>query len=97
MIYIRERALMMSDFRGEGGSKMIPKNRTLEGKNWTLGRMVGSKLSKNHQTSFMYVPLACSFSILFFQIYHALFEDEAERFFFMFDLRIHFNLSKSVN
>ena len=28
---------MMSDFRGDGGSEMIPKNRTLEGKNWTLG------------------------------------------------------------
>ena len=34
---VRERPLMMSDFRGEGGSKMTPNNRTLEGKNWTLG------------------------------------------------------------
>ena len=49
---------MMSDFRGEGGSKMIPKNRTLEGKNQTLGVEGGSKIVKNCRTSFMYVPLA---------------------------------------
>ena len=34
----RERSLMMSDFRG-GGSEMTPKNRTLKGKNWTIGRL----------------------------------------------------------
>ena len=45
-IYIRERPLMMSDFRGDGGSEMTPKNRTLEGKNRTLGGMGGQKLSK---------------------------------------------------
>ena len=32
----RERSLMMSNFRG---NEMNPKNRTLEGKNWTLGGM----------------------------------------------------------
>ena len=37
---------MMSDFRGGGGSKMTPKNRTLEGKNRTLGGEGGQKLSK---------------------------------------------------
>ena len=36
---------MMSDFRGKGGSKMIPKNRTLEGKNRTLGGRGGQKSS----------------------------------------------------
>ena len=35
--YVRERPLMMSDFRGDGGSEMTPKNRILEGKNRTLG------------------------------------------------------------
>ena len=34
---VRERPLMMSDFRGDGESEMTPKNWTLEGKNWTLG------------------------------------------------------------
>ena len=29
---------MMSDFRGDGGSEMTPKKRTLEGKNRTLGQ-----------------------------------------------------------
>ena len=33
----RERSLIMSDFRGEGGSKMTPKNRTSKGNNRTLG------------------------------------------------------------
>ena len=38
---------MMSDFReGDGGSEMTPKNRTLEGKNRTLGRNGGQKSSK---------------------------------------------------
>jgi hypothetical protein len=39
---------MMSDFRGggAGGSKMTPKNRTLEGKNWTLGGEGWSKMAK---------------------------------------------------
>ena len=48
---------MMSDFRGGGGSKMTPKNRTLEGKNWTLEGERGSKIVENRRTSFMYVPL----------------------------------------
>ena len=33
-------------FGGEGGSKMTPKNRTLEGKNRTLGGRGGQKSSK---------------------------------------------------
>ena len=37
---------MMSDFRGGGGSKMTPKNRTLEGKKRTLGGGGGQKSSK---------------------------------------------------
>ena len=37
---------MMPDFRGRGGSEMTPKNRTLEGKNRTLGRNGGQKSSK---------------------------------------------------
>ena len=37
---------MMSDFRGDGGSEMTPKNRTLEGKNRTLGGRGGQKSSK---------------------------------------------------
>ena len=36
---------MMSDFRGGGGSKMTQKNRTLEGKNRTLGGEGGSKMT----------------------------------------------------
>ena len=36
---------MMSDFRGGWGSEMTPKNRTLEGKNPTLGGTVGQKSS----------------------------------------------------
>ena len=48
---------MMSDFRGDGGSEMTPKNQTLEGKNWTLGGEGGSKIVKNRRTSFMDVPL----------------------------------------
>ena len=47
----------MSDFRGGGGSKMTQKNRTLEGKNRTLGGEGGSKIVENRRTSFMYVPL----------------------------------------
>ena len=46
---------------GEGGSKMTPKNRTLEGKNRTLGGEGGSKIIENCRTSFMYVPLRCTF------------------------------------
>ena len=37
---------MMSDFRGDGGSKMTPKFRTLEDKNWTLRGVGGQKSSK---------------------------------------------------
>ena len=36
-----------------GGSEMTQKNRTLEGKNWTLGGDGGSKIVKNRGTSFM--------------------------------------------
>ena len=36
---------MMSDFRGDEGSEMTPKNGTLEGKNGTLGGMGGQKSS----------------------------------------------------
>ena len=46
-MYLRQRSLMMSDFRGNGESEMTPKNRTLEGKNRTLGGMGG----KNRQKS----------------------------------------------
>ena len=37
---------MISDFRGGGGSKITPKNRTLEGKNRTLGGRGGQKSSQ---------------------------------------------------
>ena len=43
---IGERAKMKSNFRGGGGSKMTPKNRTLEGKNRTLGGEGGRKTAK---------------------------------------------------
>ena len=36
---------------------MAQKNRTLEGKNRTLGGEGGSKIVENRRTSFMYVPL----------------------------------------
>ena len=49
---------MMSDFRGGvGGSEMTPKNRTLEGKNRTLGKDGESKIIKNRRTSFMDDPI----------------------------------------
>ena len=48
---------MMSYFRGDGGSEMTPKNRTLEGKNRTLGGDGGSKIIKNRRTSLMDVNL----------------------------------------
>ena len=50
----RERTLMMSNFRGGGGgSKMTPKNRTLQGKNRTLwgpgmGDQESSKIVGHH-------------------------------------------------
>ena len=44
----------MSDFRWGGGSKIIKKTQTLEGKNRTLGGNGGKKLPKNW-TSFMYI------------------------------------------
>ena len=50
LTFIRERPLMMSDFRGDGGSEMTPKNCILEGKNWTSG---GNRWVKNRLTSFM--------------------------------------------
>ena len=40
-----ERLYMMSDLKGEGGSKMTPKNRTLEDKN----RALGGRRVKNDQ------------------------------------------------
>ena len=47
---------MMPDFRGGGGSKMTPKNRTLEGKNWALGGGGGgqksSKIVGHHLCTF---------------------------------------------
>ena len=46
----------MSDFRGEGGSNMTQKNRTLEGKNRTLVGEGGLKIVENRRTSFMHVP-----------------------------------------
>ena len=46
---------MMSDFRGEGGSKMIPKNRIVEGKNRIKGGG-GVKNDQKHRTSFMHDP-----------------------------------------
>ena len=52
---------------GDGVSEMTPKNRTLEGKNWTLGGMEGqkssksSKIVKNRPTSFMDDPIATPF------------------------------------
>ena len=48
----------MSDFRGGGGSKMTQKNRTLEGKNRTLGEEGGSKIFENRRTSFMHDRLS---------------------------------------
>jgi len=47
---------MMSNFWGKVGPKMTPKNRTLEGKNRTLGGK-GVKNEQKNQTSFMDVPL----------------------------------------
>ena len=47
---------MMSDFSGDGGSEMTPNNRTLEGKNRTLGGDGGSKIVKNRRTSLIDVP-----------------------------------------
>ena len=44
---------MMSDFRG-GGSKMTPKNRTLEGKNRTLGGGGGFK-NRRKSSDIIYV------------------------------------------
>ena len=38
---------MMSDFSGDGGSEMTPKNRTLEGKIRTLG---GSEMTQKNRT-----------------------------------------------
>ena len=52
---------MMSDFRGGGGSKMTQKNRTLEGKNRTLGGEGGAKIVENRRTSFMHVPISRRF------------------------------------
>ena len=43
---LREHQLMISDFRGDGGSEMTPQKQTLEGKNRMLGGMDGQKSSK---------------------------------------------------
>ena len=48
---------MMFNFWGDGGSEMIPKNRTLEGKSRTSRGDGGSKIVKNRRTSFMDDPL----------------------------------------
>ena len=45
---------MMSDFRGGGGSKMTQKNRTLEGKNRTLGGEGGVK-NRRKSSDIIYV------------------------------------------
>ena len=55
-----KRPLMMSDFRGDEGSKITPKNWTLEGKCRTLG---GGEV-KNRRTSFMDDP---DLKLLFFK------------------------------
>ena len=57
---------MMSDFRGrgEGGSKMTPKNRIIEGKNWIKGEG-GSKMTQKYRTSFMHDPLGKTASKFF--------------------------------
>ena len=47
---VREHPLMMSDFGTDGGSELTQKNRTLEGKNRTVG---GDGGVKNRRTSFM--------------------------------------------
>ena len=46
---------MMSDSRGEGGSKMTPKNWIIEGKNRIKGGR-GSKMTQKNRTSFMHDP-----------------------------------------
>ena len=45
----------MSDLGGEGGSKMTPKNRIIEGKIQIKGGG-GSKMTQKNRTSFMYDP-----------------------------------------
>ena len=46
----------MSDFRGEeGGSKMTPENRIIEGKN-RIKWGGGSKMTQKNWASFMYDP-----------------------------------------
>ena len=56
---------MVSDFSWDGGSEMTPKNRTLEGKNWTLGGVGGSKLVGHHLWMFLFlifcILIYCSF------------------------------------
>ena len=47
-IKLGEHPLMMSGFRGDGGSEINPNNWSLEGKNRMLG---GSKIVKNRQKS----------------------------------------------
>ena len=56
-IWLWEHPLMMSDFRGGGGSKMAPKIGRLEGKNWTLGGY-GVKKDPKNRTSLMDAPFA---------------------------------------
>ena len=53
MFSLRERPLMISDFRGDEGSGMTPKNRTLKDKNRTLGEWG----VKNRRISFKDDPL----------------------------------------
>ena len=53
---------------------MIQKNRTLEGKNRTLGGEGGSKIIKNRRTSFMYVPLGMPINRSFQKTYKSFVE-----------------------
>ena len=56
-VQIKERQLMMSDFRGEGGgSKMTQKYWTLESKNRTF---CGQKWSQIFRTSFITYIIYC--------------------------------------
>ena len=52
LFLLRERPLMMSDYRG-----MTPQNLTLESKNWTLGGNGGSKFVKTSSDIIYGCPL----------------------------------------
>ena len=57
---VREHPLMMSDFMG--GSKMTPQNRTLEGKNRTLGGKGGGGINDQKKSNIIY---GCSLKLQF--------------------------------